>query len=84
MHTTYLRKVGGSVMLAVPRAILDLLHLEAGAAVGLAVDGRLLVIQPQTKPKYTLDELLAQCDAPAALTEEDRAWIELAPVGREL
>jgi antitoxin ChpS len=84
MHTTYLRKVGGSVMLAVPRAILDLLHLEAGAAVGLAVDGRRLVIQPQTKPKYTLDELLAQCDAPAALTEEDRAWIELAPVGREL
>jgi antitoxin component of MazEF toxin-antitoxin module len=38
MHTTNLRKVGGSVMLAVPRAILDLLHLEAGATVGLAVD----------------------------------------------
>jgi antitoxin ChpS len=84
MYTTNLRKVGGSVMLAVPPAILDLLHLEAGATVGLAVDGERLVIQPQTKPKYTLDELLAQCDAQAALTEEDRAWLDLAPVGREL
>ena len=37
MHTTNLRKVGGSVMLAVPPAILDLLHLEVGNTVGLAV-----------------------------------------------
>ena len=30
MHTTNLRKVGGSVMLAVPPAILDQLHLRLG------------------------------------------------------
>jgi len=42
------------------------------------------VIQPQTKPKYTLDELLAQCDAHAPLRKKDRAWIDLAPAGREL
>jgi antitoxin ChpS len=84
VHTTNLRKVGGSVMLAVPRAILDLLHLEAGATVGLAVDGERLVVQPQPKPKYTLDELLAQCGAQADITEEDRAWLDLPPMGREL
>lgn len=86
MHTTNLRKVGGSVMLAVPPAILDLLHLDAGATVGIAVDGGRLVIHPQTKPKYTLDELLAQCDAdtPLTETEEDRVWLDLPPVGREL
>ena len=84
MHTTNLRKVGGSVMLAVPPAILDMLHLEAGATVGLAVDGERLVVQPQTKPKYTLDELLAQCNPEAATAEEDSAWLSVAPVGREL
>jgi len=84
MHTTNLRKVGGSVMLAVPPAILDLLHLEAGATVGLAVDGERLVVQQQTKPKYTLDELLAQCESPFAITEEERVWLDLPPVGREL
>ena len=84
MHTTNLRKVGGSVMLAVPPAILDLLHLEAGSTVGIAVDGERLVIHPQPKPRYTLDELLAQCEPSAAITEEDRAWLDLPPVGREL
>jgi antitoxin ChpS len=84
LHTTNLRKVGGSVMLAVPRAILDLLHLEAGATVGLAVDGERLVVQPQPKPKYTLDELLAQCDLRAETIEADQAWLDVAPVGREL
>ncbi len=84
MQTTTLRKVGGSVMLAVPRAILDLLHLEAGATVGLAVDGERLVVQPQPKPRYTLDELLAQCDPDAEITAEGRAWIDAAPSGREL
>jgi antitoxin ChpS len=84
MHITNLRKVGGSVMLAVPPAILELLNLEAGAAVGLAVDGECLVIQPQNKPKYTLDELLAQCDAHAPITKKDRAWLDLRPEGREL
>ena len=35
MHTTNLRKVGGSVMLAVPPALLDILHLQPGATVGI-------------------------------------------------
>lgn len=84
MYTTSLRKVGGSIMLSVPRAILDLLHLQAGATVGLAVSGDCLIVQPQTKPHYTLDELLAQCDAAAPVTNEDRGWLDMAPTGREL
>jgi antitoxin ChpS len=84
MHTTNLRKVGGSVMLAVPRAILDMLHLEAGATVGLTVDGERLVVLPQPKPRYTLDELLAQYDPQPEITEEDRAWLDLDSIGREL
>jgi antitoxin ChpS len=39
MFTTDLRQIGGSVMLAIPPAILDLLHLQAGSAVGLIVEG---------------------------------------------
>jgi antitoxin ChpS len=84
MHTTNLRKVGGSVMLAVPPAILDLLHLRPGATVGVTVDGGRLVIEPQPRPRYSLDELLAQCDASAELTVEDRAWVDAKPVGSEL
>lgn len=84
MHTTNLRKVGGSVMLAVPPAILDLLHLRPGATVGVTVDAGRLVIEPQQRPRYSLDELLAQCDASAELSVEDRVWVDAKPVGREL
>ena len=84
MHITNLRKVGGSVMLAVPPALLDMLRLQAGATVGLVVDGSRLIVEPQPRPRYTLDELLAQCDPAAELTEEDRAWLDARPAGREL
>ena len=84
MHTTNLRKVGGSVMLAVPPAVLDMLHLQAGTTVGLIVDGGRLIVEPQRRPRYTLEELLAQCDLSAELTQEDREWLDAKPVGSEL
>lgn len=84
MHTTYLRKVGGSVMLAVPPAVLDLLRLRAGAVVGLAVEDGRLIVEPQARPRYTLDELLAACDPSAEPTREDREWAAAGPIGDEL
>ncbi|MDZ7758816.1 MAG: antitoxin [Desulfovermiculus sp.] len=84
MHTTNLRKVGGSIMLAVPPSILDLLNLQAGSKVGVTVDGNMLVIEPHPNPRYSLDELLAQCDGSANMTEEDQEWLEAKPVGNEL
>lgn len=84
MHTTNLRKVGGSIMLAVPPALLDVLHLAAGAKVGLVVDNGRLVVEPASRPRYTFDELLAQCDASAEISAEDREWLDARPVGGEL
>jgi antitoxin ChpS len=84
MHTTHLRKVGGSVMLAVPRAVLDILGLRPGAKVGIAIERGRLVVEPPKRPRYTLDELLAQCDSKARRTKEDREWLDNKPVGQEL
>lgn len=84
MHTTSLRKVGGSVMLAVPPALLDVLHLAAGATVGLAVDHGCLVVHPNPRPRYTLGELLAQCDPSAEISADDGEWLHARPVGGEL
>jgi antitoxin ChpS len=83
MHTTNLRKVGGSVMLAVPPALLDLLHLRAGAPVGITVEGGRLVVEPRERPRYTLDELLAQCDPKAAPGKKDREWLGGKAAGKE-
>jgi antitoxin ChpS len=84
MHTTNLRKVGGSVMLAVPPALLDILRLAPGAQVGIAVESGRLVVEPRPRPRYTLEELLSQCAPRAARGKEDRQWLTDKTVGGEL
>ena len=84
MHTTNLRKVGGSIMLAVPPALLDLLRLGVGAKVDIAVENGRLIVQPQKRPTYSLGDLLAQCDETDTPSDEDRAWIDAKPLGNEL
>jgi len=84
MHTTNLRRVGGSVMLAVPPALLDILNLQPGAKVGIAVESGRLVAEPRQRPRYTLAELLAQCDPKAPRAKEEREWLDSRPAGGEI
>ena len=82
-HTAILRKVGGSVMVAIPPALLDVANLTAGRQVAISVEAGRLVIEPQPKPKYTLAELLAQCDPNVPVSGEDQAWAACGAVGLE-
>ena len=84
MHTTNLRRVGGSVMLAVPPALLDLLNLGVGAKVDIDVENGRLIVEPRKRPTYSLHELLAQCEEPDIPSTEDRAWLDAKPIGNEL
>jgi antitoxin ChpS len=88
MHTTSLRKVGGSIMLAVPPALLDILQLQPGVKVGIAVERGRLVVEPRQRPRYTLAQLLAQCDPKARRSKqsskEEREWLDSKSVGGEL
>ena len=84
MHTTNLRKVGGSVMLAVPPAFLDQLQLQAGSTVGVAVAEGRLVVDPRPRMRYTLTELLAASDYSQPQPAEEREWVDAPAVGGEL
>lgn len=85
MHTTNLRKVGGSVMLAIPPVLLKLVNLQVNDNVEIDVENGRIIIKPRIRPSYTLDELLAQCNEEYFVnTTEDRAWDEAKPVGKEL
>ena len=84
MYTTHLRKVGGSVMLAVPPALLDILRLRPGAQVVIAIEDGRLVVESQLRPRYTLGELLARCNPKAARTNEDREWLKSRQSGAEI
>ena len=84
MYTTSLRKVGGSVMVALPPAVLEMLQLKVGATVGLAVADGLLLVDPKPKQQYTLQELLDKSDFSETQAPHERAWVDAPPVGGEL
>lgn len=84
MLTSTLRTVGGSVMMTIPKAVLDVLGLGVNDKVALHVDAGRLLVEARPRPKYSLAELIAQCDASAAVSDEMRAWDAAEPVGREV
>ena len=83
-HAARLRKVGGSVMLAIPKPMLDALELRPDASVAISVKSGRLVIDPKRRKRYSLDELLAKCKPSARRSREDREWVSGRAVGREL
>ena len=83
-HPARLRRVGGSVMLAIPKPMLDALDLAPNASVGLSIRAGRLVVDPKKRLRYSLDELLAQCKPSARRSRKDRDWLKDPPAGREL
>ena len=83
-YTVVLRKVGGSVMLALPPAVLDMIDLVAGQRVAVSIADGKIVVEPGGRPRYTLAELLGRCDPAAPRPQEDREWLDDPPAGAEL
>ena len=71
-------------MLAIPPSLLEIVDFRAGTRVGIIIENRQLVVTPQPRPRYTLKQLLAQCDPKAARNRGGRAWLPGEPVGKEL
>jgi antitoxin ChpS len=85
MPTATLRRVGGSVMVAVPPDYLARTGLGPDEVVAWEIDGDRLVMHPTAvRPRYSLAVLLAQCDGKQRRTKTDRGWITGEAVGREL
>jgi antitoxin ChpS len=83
MHFATLRNVGGSVMFAIPKALLESLGLAPNTQVGLSLSNGRLIVEPKPRPHYTLAELMEKCDLSVPAGSEEQAWLEAEPVGRE-
>jgi antitoxin MazE len=83
METT-IRKFGNSKGVIIPAVLLKELNLDVNDKVDAkAVDGR-IVIEAISKPEYSLNELLSQCnESSMALDKEDKAWLNSPDIGRE-
>ena len=83
MSTTTLRTAGGSVVMAIPKRILELVNLQSGSVVDIEVKDGYLVIEPIKKPHYKLSDLLAQCDFSIPIGTDEQAWLDAPDVGFE-
>ena len=84
MAVSTLRNVGGSVMMAIPKSVLEELGIAANTKVEVSAECGRVVAVPQTRTKYTLEELLAQCDPEAPWSEDELEWMNAPSVGREI
>ncbi len=78
-----IRKLGNSAGIILPAALLRALNLSVGSSVKAEeVDGA-LILTHSIKKRYSLNDLLAQCDPKAPVPEDMKAWNEMPPVGKE-
>ncbi|MFJ4429429.1 AbrB/MazE/SpoVT family DNA-binding domain-containing protein [Pseudomonas sp. NPDC089395] len=76
---------GNSAAIRLPAAVLKQMRLGVGSTLSLDTTGDTLVLKPvRPKPKYTLEELMAQCDLNAPEPEDMADWNAMRPVGREV
>ena len=78
--TATLRQSGGSIILAIPKAIARSMAVEAGSVVDLTVQGRKLAVTPARRG---LAERLAESPKKPAAWSRDEAWLCDPPAGRE-
>lgn len=79
--TATLRQSGGSIILAIPKAIAQSLAIEAGSVVELSVEGGTLSVAPARR---SLAERLAASPKSPSVWRREEDMLEDAPVGREL
>ncbi len=70
-------------MLAIPPALLDELELSADTEVGLAAQAGRLVVEPRTRPRYSLEQLLSEAKT-MRWRADNRTWNAGKATGREL
>ena len=78
--TATLRRSGGSVILSIPKVIVDSLAVDVGSVVELSMSGRSLSVTPARR---TLADRLAASPKSPASWQRDDEWLEDAPQGRE-
>ena len=86
MDVLTIRKVGGSLMVALPKAAAEQLGLQDKQRIAFEIKKGRIVLDPQAyvRPKYKLADLIAECGADAPTPAEAQEWLDAPSVGSEI
>ena len=84
MSEVIVRQAGGANIVSIPKAIARALGIEVGTKLNLSIDNNKIVMEPIVE-ELTLEEVLAGSPKGCfAVIEEDAAWLNAKPVGKEI
>jgi len=79
-----IRQSGGANIVSLPKAVVQTLGLSVGSKLDLTLEGNRIILTP-SEEVMTLEQLLAgSTKSDFTITEEDREWIDVTSVGKEL
>ncbi|AQH00663.1 PbsX family transcriptional regulator [Burkholderia sp. KK1] len=78
-----IQKWGNSAAVRLPATLLDQVHLALGDKLTVEVRPEGIMLAP-ARPRYSLEELIAQCDLKAPAPADLADWGDVKPVGREV
>ena len=86
MQQLTVKKWGNSLGVRIPKNIAESGKLKIDQEVSIeAVDGKIIITPLAQVKEYSLKELLKNCPSDSlALDDEDRAWLDAKPVGKEV
>ena len=86
MQQLTVKKWGNSLGVRIPKNIAEIGRLKVDQKVGIeAVDGKIVITPLSQVKEYSLQDLLANCPPDSlVLDDEDRAWLNDEPVGKEV
>ena len=71
-------------MLALPPALLEVVDFEVNTEVGITVQDGCLVVMGKKPRRYSLQDLIDQCDPNAPAPPRDVEWLDMPAAGNEL
>lgn len=78
-----IKRWGNSSGMVIPNVVMKELNLRPGQSVEAQVNNNQLILTPISR-RYSLDELLAQCDMNATELSEQDVWGKSTPAGDEI
>ena len=78
-----IKRWGNSSGMVIPNVVMKELNLRPGQSVEAQVSNNQLILTPISR-RYSLDELLAQCDINATELSEQDVWGKSTPAGDEI
>ncbi|EFN8760960.1 TPA: type II toxin-antitoxin system ChpS family antitoxin [Escherichia coli] len=78
-----IKRWGNSSGMVIPNVVMKELNLRPGQSVEAHVSNNQLILTPISR-RYSLDELLAQCDMNATELSEQDVWGKSTPAGDEI